>query len=98
VICSSSLATTRPRTRFSNDDVNELFVTNIRHPSDAGAPQAWPPALGRDSAEALLAGIIMVRFYLGSIEQESGTGLCLSAQQTLTITQDGVIMSYAVPP
>ena len=30
------------------------------------------PALGRDSVEALLAGIGMVRFYLGSIEQQSG--------------------------
>lgn len=30
------------------------------------------PALGRDSMEALFAGISMVRFYLGSIEQQSG--------------------------
>jgi hypothetical protein len=32
----------------------------------------WAPALGRDSVEALFAGISMVRFYLGSIEQQSG--------------------------
>jgi hypothetical protein len=32
----------------------------------------WVPGIGRDSAEALLAGIVMVRFYLGSIEQQSG--------------------------
>jgi hypothetical protein len=32
----------------------------------------WVPAIGRDSVEALLAGISMVRFYLGSIEQQSG--------------------------
>jgi hypothetical protein len=32
----------------------------------------WVPALGRDSMEALLGGISMVRFYLGSIEQQSG--------------------------
>jgi hypothetical protein len=34
--------------------------------------KVWVPALGRDSAEALLAAIIMVRFYLRSIEQQSG--------------------------